>query len=104
MQMLVLPQWLECSVERLELMNWKHAFIHDDFEAEGEVDGGFYRAWVGYGVLPYAWKARVQWYPTPFYYVASNGALPDAVTAQIWAEAALLQLRRVAEQLGEVKH
>lgn len=84
-------------------MKWESGFIHDDFEAEGEIDGGTYRAWVGYGVLPYAWKARVQWWPAPYYYVASNGSLPDAVTAQIWAEAALLQLQAVAKQLGDTQ-
>lgn len=85
-------------------MKWEQCeILRDDYEATGEVGGGIYRAWVGYGVMPDAWKSKVQWWPGGFYYVAFNGTLTDVVMAQLWAEAAMLQLQRIAERLGEVK-
>lgn len=52
-----------------------------------------------------AWHARVSLRSGDIRYSAAtvHVGLPTLQEAQIWSEAAVLQLRRVAGQLGEVK-
>lgn len=81
-------------------MVWTDGVIVNERESRGPVDGGTYRALVMYDYVRKAWIGTVDLYLDGYHYVATSLVHGDVPTAQIWCEAACLQLQRIHERLG----
>lgn len=86
-----------------ETMIWTNGAVADDRESRGTIDGGTYRALVMRNYERETWIGTVDLYMPDYHYVATSLSCADAGMAEAWCAAALLQLQRVAGQLGEVQ-